>query len=1564
MPNLKRNFIKGRMNKSVDERLVRDGEYIDAMNVRLGSTEETEIGSVENSKGNLLATPALISFNGYELSTSARCIGAYEDGVNETLYWFVTDSDFNTSGASTGKLDLILSFNIQTNVVTYHVISINDGGGVNTTLNFNSKYLITGVDLIDDMLFFTDDLNPPRKINVTKSYPAPATSVSTDDANLAEDILVIKAPPVASPSFTLFDSGSQDNFLENRFICFAYRYRYEDNEYSATSQFSDVAFSSKPFGLNLGTFLNEGMINLFNTAEITYNTGGPLVKGIDLLFKEADNTTIRVIEKIEKFENGVQVISDNIDETFEFDNSRIYTVLPSSEILRLYDNVPRFAKAQSIMGNRLMYGNYVDGYNLIDKNGNDLRLNYVAELHTDAIDLTEIPPSAITKTGFTPYVGGAPVIANSLLQVDLTGQTLSQGSTIYISITFTHDSFGGPGAAPVEKTTNKTIALTFNLQQDYTSVQAMVDSQEFKDAVGDDTNIDTMANACVGSTLTDRMRCALPLNLNAYTKTNTGLTGFSPHPNSEGMWQATASGSNVLNIALLASLYVNGSANVFEYYKIVTASAQIYNTTNAKSLHSDRDYEVGILYMDEFNRATTALVSDETNTVHVPCSNSDLQNQVKVTIDPTMLAPAWAKRYKWVLKQDKDTYETVFSQFTVNDPNSNYVWFLLEGENANKVAVGDKLKVKTDSNGAVNTCVFTTVLDKQAQPENFLMPIGGTGPLSTAGVYMKLNPNNFAVNVSVTNSSVDYGSETVKRGGTNNVTSNPPAMAYTVNSLVGGVYVDDEVPVGSRIEVFIEFRLDGTPFSVNSCGKNIYTIDKTYIANSSYSNLADWFFGDSIDVTQGVSDVDQGVLPNDNVISGFGNTNNTSGNPIDVPIPNGTSSPSQFESFQPEGRNQYGFVRQVQNNQLVFALTSGTRTCVAPINNDAKSHITCHIKLFKAGDPFVFETVAKDTSPDIFYEGALSYPIDANGFHLTETNPNEPNNINQTASQAGEVFLDFFNCFAFGNGVESYKIEDSLIGKSFALGNRVTAVAAQDYKEADRFADITYSGIVNDVSNVNKLNEFNLGLANYKALEDTYGSVEILHARKTDLLVLQEDRISFVQVGKNLLSDAVGGGAVTSVPEVLGQQIARPEEYGISHNPESFAVYGYDKYFTDAKRGAVLQLRGTSGPNENLIVISEAGMRSWFRDLFNTSFNTQKLGGYDPYMNEFVLSSNNTLLPVVEECIPCGREEQISVQSGAPYTFCVDVSGNVGDVVLSYNITGSANISVTYNSVTTTTGDVTGSGTFTFSKDVVNVNTASITITAVDGNASLSLAIPCPTIKEMEIVRIVLTSNVNANESIHNQFRYTAGTYTSRTTSSGMIFKSGSATPIVSEYTRLKGNQGDGIIPTDGSTVTMISSKQGFDNFVFDTNNSKFRYLRSNTLYDGGSLADMTTMIAASTQALPLVTTRAPQQYSADFTMPAGTETYLYLIYDYRDIYQWGLCFDASVVLDVCCNCTHNWYLVRNSADAEEEYFAQSAVALVIGTHYKLRGLGDKCFEVISTTTTRPTQTIDVACTP
>ena len=93
----------------------------------------------------------------------------------------------------------------------------------------------------------------------------------------------------------------------------------------------------------------------------------------------------------------------------------------------------------------------------------------------------------------------------------------------------------------------------------------------------------------------------------------------------------------------------------------------------------------------------------------------------------------------------------------------------------------------------------------------------------------------------------------------------------------------------------------------------------------------------------------------------------------------------------------------------------------------------------------------------------------------------------------------------------------------------------------------------------------------------------------------------------------------------------------MSFNPESFASFGYDMYFTDTKRGAVLQLSGSSAANDVLNVISEQGMRSWFRDQFYAQLLTQKLGGYDPYMQEYVLNSNTIEVPFEAPKVPCNQ---------------------------------------------------------------------------------------------------------------------------------------------------------------------------------------------------------------------------------------------------------------------------------------------------------------------------------------
>ena len=161
MPKVNRNFTAGRMNKDVDERILPDGEYIDASNIRVSSsTSGSDVGTVTNAMGNQKIT-TLKYTNGTPLTNEAVCIGTVEDSANEIIYWFVHDPAF-----AGGKVDMIVSYNTNTKALTYHVVS-------RSVLNFNRKYLITGINIIDDLIFFTDDFNPPRFINRKKSYPVP-----------------------------------------------------------------------------------------------------------------------------------------------------------------------------------------------------------------------------------------------------------------------------------------------------------------------------------------------------------------------------------------------------------------------------------------------------------------------------------------------------------------------------------------------------------------------------------------------------------------------------------------------------------------------------------------------------------------------------------------------------------------------------------------------------------------------------------------------------------------------------------------------------------------------------------------------------------------------------------------------------------------------------------------------------------------------------------------------------------------------------------------------------------------------------------------------------------------------------------------------------------------------------------------------------------------------------------------------------------------------------------------------------------------------------------------------
>ena len=1468
MAKISRNFIAGRMNKLVDERLLPEGEYIDGMNIRMGSTEKSEVGVIENTKGNLALT-SLTYIDGTPLSTSARCIGAIEDSANETLYWFVHDDNFSLG--DTGLLDLIVSFNIFTNILTYHVISIDDGGGVKTTLNFNNEYLITGVNIINDLLFFTDGYNQPRCINTTRNYANP---VSFIDSISAEELLVIKRPPVESPTIQPIVTSGQQNFMDTRFICFAYRYRYIDGEYSATSQWSQVSFVPNPFSFSQNSMLNEGMVNFCNTAIISYNTGSNLVVGIDLLFKESASNIIKVIEKLDKADLG---LPDNTVYQYTFSNSKIFTILGTNEILRLYDNVPKLAVAQTIMGNRLMYGNYEEGYDLIDKNGNPVMLEYTTSLISEAIGESDVEVNFSTGSYNIDTPQSVP---NSVINIDLTGKPLVSGSAIAVEMSIAHESFSGDSPLPVETTDNISINFSFFLTRNYSSVYQMATSPEFQSAVGTSLNIKPVYSAipgtetsCDGVTFTDLVNCLLPNNLDALQKFRSGVNSVNTP-----ISIITSPASSVIQFQLIAMNYVNNTVtptqNVFEYYSFTFANATFQEIANPQSLHSNRGYEIGIVYMDMYNRSTTALVSPN-NTEHIACGFSSNKNGIRVTIPSEQIAPAWATRYKFVIKPDAEKYEIIYSNLFFTDEVTNEVWFFLEGENIRKVETGDRLIVKADTNGPLLNCAYATVLDKAVQTADFITPIEDV--TIPAGVYMKMNPNSFSA-VANPNSTVAPG----RKEACAPVGGNYSYLAYPMNILntVTGLYEDYTVPAGSRIKLEINWSRLGVG---GACEQRGYVLEQNYVSSADYANMYDWFIGDNIQTS-----LDNGTSTDGITRVEF------------IPTIGSVTFYYDFDVMY------LRFNRSIATDRLTLEMSTG-RSCGGSKPNRRKYCVSADIQVFRALDTIIFETEPLDASPDIFFENNLSFSIDADGNH--SGNVQDQNIATNTPAIIDTMF---FNCFAFGNGAESYKIRDSLIGREFTLGERVTAVSAQDYKQANRFADITYSGIYNAESNVNKLNEFNLGVLNYKALESSFGPIYILDGRETDVLVLQEDKISYVLAGKNLLSDSAAGGAISSIPEVLGTQIARTEKYGISFNPESYVQWGFNRFFTDVKRGVVLQLMGDSYSNEQLKVVSDSGMRTWFRDEFNASFSTQKLGGFDPYMNEYVLSSNDIALPDNLNCVGCGisRTLTLSTLEGEikQFSYCVDLGPLVGNTsvywtVNSISVDGEFNVDVIYDGSTFSSGPQVSTDSLSFNKDNVSVQSASIVITYT-GDISVSFLADCPNAEELTIVEVVLTSSSDLGQSIHTEFRYTSGTFIGPLQSSLVTFATGTS-PIVSRYNSITGSVGTGSFPPPSSTMTLQTNQIVPDTFVFNPLSDKFKYARTNVLYPNTTVG-INDLLSVASDATP-ITGSAPT-YSASFIVPpSASGDKLYLIWDLRESTSVELCYTPAETVDpqkdVCCNC-------------------------------------------------------------
>ena len=249
------------------------------------------------------------------------------------------------------------------------------------------------------------------------------------------------------------------------------------------------------------------------------------------------------------------------------------------------------------------------------------------------------------------------------------------------------------------------------------------------------------------------------------------------------------------------------------------------------------------------------------------------------------------------------------------------------------------------------------------------------------------------------------------------------------------------------------------------------------------------------------------------------------------------------------------------------------------------------------------------------------------------------------------VELGWFNCYSFGNGVESDRIRDDFNAPQIDNGIKASTTFLE-YGEEKIGSGMIYSGLYNSTSSVNNLNQFNMAEKITKSLNPTYGSIQALKTRDTNVVVFTEDKVLKVIANKDAVFNADGNAQLVATNRVLGQTIPFVGDYGISKNPESLAVDNYRMYFADKQRGAVLRLSG-----DGLTPISDVGMRTYFRERLKKA--DVLLGTFDSVNNEYNLTLDTNVKYYVEPTTISFNESSkgwISFKSFIPLTG-VSVSG-------------------------------------------------------------------------------------------------------------------------------------------------------------------------------------------------------------------------------------------------------------------------------------------------------------------
>jgi hypothetical protein len=397
MAEVKNAFIKSKMNQDLDDRLIPSGEYREGINIQVSKSEGADVGALQNVLGNKKAVDFRVITGVNDLVT----IGQFTDATNNVIYVFLTNytdpnPSFQPTYSSSAK-NFIYSYN----VLNGDTAKLVEG----SFLNFSTTNTVYGVNILENLLFWTDNRNQPRKINITSATQVPGYYTTEDQISVAKlnpyepielyrevnsiwettmldkTSLLLPDGVTANPNYDAQYAGDPD-FLEDKFVRFSYRYIFDDGEHSIIAPFTQPAFIPKQDGYFLAEDTNvSGNTEAENAAyrstivefmenkvdnillqiplpTIGSNTFNDFkITEIEILYKESDQIAVQVVDVITQEE-----IKETTTSVFEYNYQarKPFRTLPDSDIIRVYDKIPVRALGQEIISNRIVYSNFQD----------------------------------------------------------------------------------------------------------------------------------------------------------------------------------------------------------------------------------------------------------------------------------------------------------------------------------------------------------------------------------------------------------------------------------------------------------------------------------------------------------------------------------------------------------------------------------------------------------------------------------------------------------------------------------------------------------------------------------------------------------------------------------------------------------------------------------------------------------------------------------------------------------------------------------------------------------------------------------------------------------------------------------------------------------------------------------------------------------------------------------------------------------------------------------------------------------------------------------------------------